>query len=54
LFFQLTGVYSLNETFSVNKRVVNIASQIKAAMIIAAVIIVAVVIIVPASQGGGW
>jgi hypothetical protein len=50
----LTGVYSLNETFSVNKRVVNITRQIIATIIIAAVIIVAVVIIVPASQGGGW
>jgi hypothetical protein len=49
----LTGVYSLNETFSVNKRVVNITSQIIAAKIVAAVIIVVVVIIIPA-QGGGW
>jgi hypothetical protein len=54
LFFQLTGVYSLNETFSVNKRVVNITNQIIPAIIIAAVIIVAVVIIIPASMGGVW
>jgi hypothetical protein len=38
----------------VNKRVVNITSQIIPAIIIAAVIIVAVVIIIPASMGGVW